>query len=78
MVSGLLPRGYRAVNPFDRSKHGGWLLWLARSHLLVDKVDMSSYNTVEVGEVIGVRCMGETHQLCYTPKSSLAPRLIMA
>ena len=32
-LSGLLPQGYRAVHRLDRTKHGGGLLWLARSHL---------------------------------------------
>ena len=77
-LSGLSPQGYRAVHRLDRSKHGGGLLWLAKSHLLVDKVNMSTYNTVEVAEMLGIKCMGETHQLCYTSKSSLSPRLISA
>jgi hypothetical protein len=39
-ISGLLPQGYSVVSRLDRSKHGGGLLWAAKSHLLVDKVDM--------------------------------------
>ena len=77
-LSGLLPQGYRPVHRLDRSKHGGGLLWLARSHILVDKVNMAPYNIVEAAEVLGIKCMGETFQLCYTPKSALAPRLINA
>ena len=45
---------------------------------MVDKINMKNYNTVDVAEVLGTKCMGETHGLCYTPKSSLAPRLLSA
>jgi len=75
-LCGLLPHGYRCVNRLDRTKHGGGLLWLAKSHLLIDKIDMKVYNTVDVAEFIGIEVQDETVQLCYTPKSSLAPKLI--
>jgi hypothetical protein len=75
-LSGLLPRGYRCLNRLDRTKHDGGLLWAGMNHLLVDQVNMKEYNEADVAEMIGVEVLGETLQLCYTPRSSLAPRLI--
>ena len=75
-LSGLLPRGYRCVNRLDRTKNGGGLIWAAVSHLLVDKVSMKPYNVVGESEILGIELCGETLELCYTPNSKLAPRLI--
>ena len=49
---------------------------IAQRHLLVDKVDLKAYNTVKIAEMIGIELQGGTLNLCYTPKSELAPRLI--
>ena len=53
-------------------------MWLTKSHLLVDKIKMIDYNIVNAAEILGIRCMQETFQLCYTPQSSLAPLLLCA
>ena len=39
---------------------------------------MIGYNIVNAAEILGIRCMQETFQLCYTPQSSLAPLLLCA
>ena len=37
---------------------------------------MKPYNVVNVSEILGIEVMEEDLQLCYTPKSHLAPRLL--
>ena len=75
-LRGLLPVGYKSVNRMDRTKHGGGLLWLSMRHLLVDKVNTDDYNIVSVAEQLAIEVQGETLDLCYTPKASLAPQLL--
>ena len=75
-LGGLLPQGYKLVNRLDRTKHGGGLIWLSQSHLLIDKVNMKQCNTKSVAEILGIKYMADTLQLCYTPHSSLAPNLV--
>jgi hypothetical protein len=77
-IAGLLPQGYKLVARLDRTNKGGGLLWAAKSHLLIDKVDLKQYNTVGSAEMLGIRCMGTTLPLCYTQKSSKATTLLRA
>jgi hypothetical protein len=44
--------------------------------LLIDKVPLKQYNVVSVSEMLGIEIQDETIALCYTPNSSLAPRLL--
>ena len=77
-IKPLVPSGYKIVARLDRSKHGCGLFIGAKKHLLVDKLDLSSYNTVKEAEIVGIRSGDEDYLLCYTPKSSLALRLLIA
>ena len=75
-LSGLLSARYKAVSHRDRTKHGGGFLWLSMQHLLVDKVNIEDHNIVSVAQQLAIEVQGETLDLCYTPKSSLAPTLL--
>lgn len=77
-IRSLLPSGYETVARLDRSKHGGGLFIGAKTHLLIDKLDLSSYNIVKEAELVGIRSGGEDYLLGYTSKSSLAMRLLLA
>lgn len=77
-IKPLIPSGYKEVARLDRSLHGGGLLIGAKSHLLVNTLDMSKYNVKEKAELVGVRFEGVDYVLCYTPHSVLAPNLLNA
>ena len=74
----LMASKYKTVARLDRSKHGGGLYIGAKSHLLVDRLDLASYNTVKSAEMVGVRYEEVDYLLCYTSKSSLALKLLIA
>jgi hypothetical protein len=72
----LIPSGYKVAARLDRSVHGGGLLIGAKSHLLVDVLDLQCYNTVEEAELIGISYNSVDYLLCYTPNSHKALKLI--
>ena len=74
----LLPSTYKMVARLDRTKHGGGLYIGAKSHLLVNQLDLASYNTVKEAEIVGVRYDDVDYLLCYTHKSSTAVKLLLA
>ena len=71
----LGPAGYKTVGRLVRSKQGGGLIVLARSHLLVDKVDLSAYHIEKAAEMIGIQFQDTAYILCYTPSAAKAPQL---
>jgi hypothetical protein len=78
-INTLVPANkYKTVARLDRSKHGGGLYIGAQQHLLIDKLDLAKYNTVKSAEMVGVRYEHVEYILCYTSKSSLAIKLLMA
>ena len=74
----LLPSSYKMVARLDRTKHGGGLYIGAKSHLLVDKLDVTAYNTVKHAEIVGIRYDQVDYLLCYTHKSATATKLLLA
>ena len=59
----------------NRTLNGGGLLIAALDHLLVDTLDISRFNYKCVAELVGIEYNDQQYILCYTPNSSLAPKL---
>ena len=77
-VKPLLQGGYKTVARLDRSRHGGGLYTAAKTHVLVDKLDLTNYCTIREEEMVGIRSDVLDYLLCYTPKSSLVAKLLLA
>ena len=61
-----------------RNKRGRGLIIGAKSHLLVDTLDLTDYNTPKLAELVGIRYGLVDYLVCYTPNSKEAPHLINA
>ena len=77
-IQSLIPPGYKCVVRLDRNRHGGGLLVLAEDFRLVDSLDVTTLNTVNMTEFVCVDYMGIRTLLCYTQKSTAASVLFDA